>query len=141
MLKLFHVPNKWLKHTCQVQGCVQGYVTIDRNEKIHRPKCTACNEYIASGASVPNLINCCSETPIFGKDHLKPEKYCKTLFFLNSEDKVPPMKLWKRDIGQFEVVQPIPTMAIRLPNLKAWIQKWMVQVNVAKKEKESKEIL
>ena len=38
MLKLYQVPNKWLKHTCEVQGCLQGYVTIDGNEKIHRPK-------------------------------------------------------------------------------------------------------
>lgn len=118
MLKLYQVPNKWLKHTCEVQECLQGYVTIDGNEKIHRPKWAAPNEYIASDPSIPNIINCCTETPIFGNNNLKTQKYCEKHCFLESresEDKLPAIKLRKTDDGKFEVVQPIPKIVIRLP--------------------------
>ena len=39
--KHLKLPNKWVMHSCQLKGCKKGYVTVDRNEILKRPKCAA----------------------------------------------------------------------------------------------------
>ena len=70
-------PNEWIKHVCKVPGCYEGYITVDGNEKLKRPMCAAPHTKETMTAGLPQIIKCCSNTPIYGNKSAKPSKYCE----------------------------------------------------------------
>jgi hypothetical protein len=145
MLKIYEMPNRWLSHTCEVEGCKDGYVTIDGNEKVHRPKCAAPKECIRTGPSIPNIINCCPESPVFGNASRKPLKYCVKHSYLekestckNSSEKeevsVPPLKLRKSNEDDYEIVRTVPPLVIKLPEFKGMDPEIVNTVNLTDME-------
>lgn len=69
-------PNKWIKHVCKVLGCKEGYVSVDGNEKLKRPMCSAPHTTSKTKPHLPSIVVCCKNTPVYGNSSLKPTKYC-----------------------------------------------------------------
>ena len=47
-IKFYYVKYifQWIEHECTTPGCREGYVTIDGNEKVRRPKCAVGKKYV-----------------------------------------------------------------------------------------------
>ena len=50
-------PKKWVRHSCKMPGCSEGYVTVDGNEYLKRSKCALPKQKVikASPRSTGNL--------------------------------------------------------------------------------------
>lgn len=70
------LPNKWVMHSCHIKGCKEGYVTIDGNEKLKRPKCAAPHNREQLRHDLPTIVRCCTKYPLLGGKHLLPGRYC-----------------------------------------------------------------
>ena len=69
--------NPWIEHSCDVKGCKEGYVTIDGLEKVSRTICAAPRERLKLPPGLPNIIQCCHNTPALGGKHSSASKFCK----------------------------------------------------------------
>ena len=70
-------PNRWIKHTCNIRGCKEGYVTVDGNEKLKRPICAAPHNKEPNPRHMPQIVGCCKNTHIYGNSAIPPSKYCQ----------------------------------------------------------------
>ena len=68
--------NKWISHKCKRPGCAEGYVTVDGNEFLKRSKCAAPIEKIKARKDLPNVILCCTNSPLPGGKHQIASKMC-----------------------------------------------------------------
>ena len=68
--------NKWVKHACQTPGCAEGYVTIDGNEYLRRSKCALPKEKVKLRKDLPEVVRCCTNSPLPGGKNQKPSKFC-----------------------------------------------------------------
>ena len=71
-------PNEWVKHVCNVPGCKEGYISVDGNEKLKRPMCAApqSKQHLTGNSkSMPQMLTCYENTPLYGNSSLKPSKY------------------------------------------------------------------
>ena len=66
--------NKWIRHTCEVPGCSEGYISVDGLEKVCRTMCAAPK--IHASKEEGNLIQCCTNTPALGGKSQKAFKHC-----------------------------------------------------------------
>ena len=69
--------NKWVMHKCSIKGCAEGYVTIDGNEKLHRPICGVPHSRCQIRRDLPVIVKCCTNFPIIGGKNQTPSKYCE----------------------------------------------------------------
>ena len=69
-------PNEWIKHSCQVKGCAEGYITIDDNCKLWRPICAARGGLVDPGGQFPQVRQCCTNMPILGNQSQEVSKFC-----------------------------------------------------------------
>lgn len=76
------------KHECNVKGCKEGYVTIDGNEKMKRAMCGSPKSRVLLGKGMPQIVQCCPHSPVFGGKFKVPSKYCEEHMHLESEDSV-----------------------------------------------------
>ena len=68
--------NSWIHHTCDVTGCKEGYVTIDGLEKVSRTICAAPREKLKLPPGLPNIVQCCHNSPVMGGKHVHASKFC-----------------------------------------------------------------
>ena len=73
---LSKLPNKWVMHSCHIKGCKEGYVTVDGNEKLKRPKCAAPHSRIQVRSDLPTIVQCCTKYPTLGGKHKSSSPYC-----------------------------------------------------------------
>lgn len=70
------LPNKWVMHSCHIKGCREGYVTVDGNEKLKRPKCAAPHSRVRLRRDLPEVVHCCTNYPTLGGKYKSPSRYC-----------------------------------------------------------------
>lgn len=81
--------NKWIYYTCEVLGCLEGYISVDGLEKVCRIMCVALKEKIYASKEEGNFIKCCINIFIFGGKLQKVFKYCwEYLYFEGNDCKV-----------------------------------------------------
>ena len=77
-------PPKWVKHMCATKGCIEGYATIDGNEKISRTMCSAPTNKVFLPAGRVSVMQCCPQSPMTGGKHCTASKYCPNHQYLES---------------------------------------------------------
>ena len=74
--------NKSIQHKCDKQGCKDGFIVIDGNEKLYRNKCAAERKDIQRlDKGEPNLVEVCINTPDYKSKYCKEhneDKHCKS---------------------------------------------------------------
>ena len=69
-------PNKWIQHACNMPGCKEGYVTIDGNETLKRSICAIPIQKRKPRKDLPEIIICCTNSPLCGGKHQVASKFC-----------------------------------------------------------------
>ena len=67
-------PNEWIHHSYTVNGCKEGYVTIDGLEKVTCTICAAPKEKRKLPHGFPNIIQCCHNSLMMGGKFAKASK-------------------------------------------------------------------
>ena len=79
--------NPWLNHVCLTPSCKEGFVMIDGNEKIKRRICAASKSEVKLKKGMPNIAQCCVNSPVFGNQFIKNSKYCSSHVHLGKKIK------------------------------------------------------
>ena len=76
-MHMFKITPRWVHHSCDIEGCNEGMVTINGNEKIRRSMCAAPKQFVAIPHNGINVRQCCPRSPITGGQHQTASKYCE----------------------------------------------------------------
>lgn len=74
----FQETNELMNHACMTPGCTEGVVTIDGNNKLHRPICAAERKRLKFGRNMPKIMERCPFTPLHARDkEQKASRFCE----------------------------------------------------------------
>ena len=80
---LFTQESEWINHICKKPGCAEGFICIDGNQKLKRRICAAPKNKINLMKDMPNVVQCCINSPIFGGQHKQNSKFCLQHMYLD----------------------------------------------------------